>query len=134
MTKELPTYLYHREYGARVFVSAEDVKEAKKVGWKDSPAGLLQEEAREGRDREGAEQSLEVLNTELEKAMAEPDEAVKRDTVAATEAQIHNANKEGVAMGELQDQTAEAGDRIARMGLDAAASTPIAPKKNTGNK
>ncbi|MBO0358626.1 hypothetical protein J0X19_11775 [Hymenobacter sp. BT186] len=129
MIKTLPAYLYHREYGARIFVSADDVTAAKKVGWKDSPAGLLQEEEREGRDRDGVENSLEVLNAELEKAVAEPDEATKRDNVAATEAQIHNANKEGIAMGEREDQTSDAGDRLARMGLDAAASTAVAPKK-----
>lgn len=34
---EFPTYLYHKEHGARLFTSEEEVKAAGR-GWADTPA------------------------------------------------------------------------------------------------
>jgi hypothetical protein len=151
MTAKIPCYLYHKEYGARVFVSHDDIASAKKVGWQESPEAFIKEEGKKGSEprtpREGVEKSIELLNAELERAQKDAREmlhttvtqedlngeeeakiAQKKQEVAKQEMELHDANKNGVANGEREDLTENAGDRIARMGLDAAASTQAAPK------
>lgn len=37
---DLPTWLYHKDFGAEIFHTEKEVKKAERNGWVDSPANI----------------------------------------------------------------------------------------------
>ncbi len=79
-----PVWLYHREHGARIFQSEEELEQAQENGWVDTPARFDNPEA-EGGDSDEDLTDEEILKAVAKAAEEGPFTADGRPTVEAVE-------------------------------------------------